>query len=653
MLATSSSSTSEDLTRSSSYSDAVAIIPSPLRNSSSGRITLLTQSAPLPNPQEIAKVASGALLHLEEEVIDEDQRMPTITVNSSSPVARRDGRKVMKTSLTVLYRFGQDSEKQKEEIEEEGISKEFIDKYNTLFGDKKQRSKAERFSKNMRKLAGLEPSVNPPDISEARVGLCLLAGLKDENLKMEALTSLEELLLQDPKTPETASNLITFACNFFNLITKKEFKTESPKTQHKIEEIYDVLLPLLQSHFELGNIGPITPELKSQLTIAAITLGKVNSKTEFEKNEYSIDIPSARLDLCQNAADPDDKSKIEALTSLDYILKHDPCTPETASRLVDLAVNYLALINRAEFQKEVMHVQIKMVEVYDALIELLQRQYINEHIGGITHELKIEFTNASRALESLNTHNDQTFKYHIRCALQGSRRLADDRQALFDYLNRGFQVVAGIVSMGVQEVDAGITRIENEMRKIDFRLKHTWYDNTLILKNLGREAFGDPRLLLEALRFIGMKTPKTIKDKGNKEEQRWEFYFTAIDILKNICLKGLTREIRLLAMNGASESPGLATLASIDTLKEYRDMDKVKRLGRPAKIDPNLLIRQRTVDSLGTVALNAVDDNVRIMAKRILSMRLVDEENPKIKEKIKSLLPSHSEAKKKKPHITT
>lgn len=632
--------------------------------------------------EDISRVSQGALTPsgsysadgLGQKLINtasgEAYPPPVLTLKSYSPPIKR-GKEVPVIEVAVRFRFGPNREKGEQRIVGEGVGPAFIDRHNKLVANEENKKKLARLSQNMQRLAGKGDPDHQLRISEARNGLCMLAQVEDDKYKYEVLNALEESLRNDPGTPETSENLTTLASNFFDLITgskskeqnageqtikRKEFKAESPVIQKKIGAIFDVLLRVLQHHHTRGYIGPIIPEIKAELTKAAIELGKVNDMSIFQGGDYSVDVPLARLQICESAAAGDFKDKLEALESLEYIIKNDPCTSTTAPRLVDFAMNYLKIINRIEFQKEMVEVQLMLVKVYDALIELLLRHYAAENISAITGDHQTEFVKAAKALENFNTNGNIDFKYHIRCALQGSRLLTSNDQNLLNIFKKTFQVVTGLASIVAQEPDAGINRIAATISTIDPKLQHTWYENVLTLRRVSGEAFEKHHRLKEMLQFIHSKITEV---KKKNKENRWEFYFTAVDMLKEICLKSNSKPIRIDAFNGADvlhdrkivHIGGLAALASLNSLEAYREMDKVKRLHRPEKKDPNIRVRQRVVESLAEIIKSAQDDNIKTMAKRILYARLKDEQSgethPEIIKVLETIIPKQPSSLKK------
>lgn len=561
---------------------------------------------------------------------------PRISLSGSSPKLNRNGEIETRQIWKVTYGSTTHAdEEDSEEIVQKGVSEEFINTYNTIFGDQSMHLQAEQLTTKMRQLAGLEDSKFPINISQARIGLCMLARLKDERLKSVALDSLLALMLNDPLSDETAENLTTFASNFFKLVTRKEYKLERPPIQSQIGVVYDYLLHILQSQYEFKRLAPITPDLKAQLTNAAIVLGKATEVSDYEGKDYTIDIPLIRLMLCSIAENPDEQTILEALNSLASLLKYDPCTLRTSELMVELATNYLSVIKLDKFEAVTPKVQLKMIAVFDSLILLLNSHFAQGHITAITKELKDNLVRISKTLRTLNTHRNTSFAYHAACALEGARQLEDDRQELFAYLKRGFQVVGGLLAIGLQEVDAGVSRVENEFRQIDIRGFGKWYDSVLMLEKLGKDAYKSSSILNETLHYIGYKTP----GKGKKHTvDRWEFFYTGAKVLRDICLNGGTHSIRMTALTGGGDnSPGLEKLLNF----EINHKGGKKELKKDSKPNSSVFVREFVIDCLVEIINTSKDNKVIINARSILESRVSEEKDPGLLNKLANLPIKH------------
>lgn len=155
------------------------------------------------------------------------------------------------------------------EVEDEDVSEEFVKNFNEHIGpEKKKEEKAKRLIAKMRILGGLnsdpadkEPHINIP---AARQGLCILAGLQNNKLKIEALDTLIRLLEKDEVSKESAENLVFLAINLTKKMDRELIQTDTLDVQVKIAKAYGVVAELIQRQYGKKHINAITKELKSQ-----------------------------------------------------------------------------------------------------------------------------------------------------------------------------------------------------------------------------------------------------------------------------------------------------------------------------------------------------------------------------------------------------
>lgn len=158
------------------------------------------------------------------------------------------------------------------------VSEDFVQRFNERIGDENNTLKAKRLMKKMRILAGLHPASTPEniDISAARMGFALLAGLNHHELKMEALNHLEYLLENDPITEASSIRLVALTIKVMNQLDRELMQTEILEVQVNSAKIYGLLAELIQRHFATKHINAITDDLRSQLLKTARALRDLN-----------------------------------------------------------------------------------------------------------------------------------------------------------------------------------------------------------------------------------------------------------------------------------------------------------------------------------------------------------------------------------------
>lgn len=151
--------------------------------------------------------------------------------------------------------------------EEEDVNEEFVKTFNTHYGNMENEEKAKRLLDKMRKLGGLSsPNLdkNAVNIISARDGLCVLAGLKKNKFKKEAISLLIRILEKDPINKDSAENLVSLAIELTKKMDPFLIQTEVLDIQIKICRAYGLVAELIQRHFSAGHINAITNELKKQ-----------------------------------------------------------------------------------------------------------------------------------------------------------------------------------------------------------------------------------------------------------------------------------------------------------------------------------------------------------------------------------------------------
>ena len=136
--------------------------------------------------------------------------------------------------------------------------------------------KARHLILKMRQLAGLDPSDLRIDIPSARLGLCLLAGLNNQEIKLLALENLLDILKKGCYTKEESIQLIGLSIKLLKLMERELIQTVDLEAQNKIAQVYSVLAETLHHHYGKKHINGITKELKNELVGSAKALGNLN-----------------------------------------------------------------------------------------------------------------------------------------------------------------------------------------------------------------------------------------------------------------------------------------------------------------------------------------------------------------------------------------
>lgn len=339
------------------------------------------------------------------------------------------------------------------------------------------------------------------------------------------------------------------------------------------------------------------------------------------KDHEKIDIPSARMGLAFLFQINDSKNKLFALESLLAILKQDKYHKPTATNLVSLAIKLLALMDRFLMQAETLQVQVKIAEVYDALTEALHNHYGKRHINLITVELSRELVKAPKGLGRLNGLADTKIKYYTDCALEGVRRLENDRQELFIFAERIYHAILGAASIYLETGDP-FEHFRLIFKDLDPRIKGTWYNAILVIKNLSKDAYTDIKKLTALQLLLGSKS----------EELNWKFTYAGVNALFDIALNGATEDIRFRAFQGIKQVgaaiPGISYFINSKELPKYRDGNAVKHLKAPKLKDPNFRIRELCAERLFELESEAPDELIRTKASQAIRRRLKEEDNP-------------------------
>lgn len=344
-------------------------------------------------------------------------------------------------------------------------------------------------------------------------------------------------------------------------------------------------------------------------------------------SHHKLNIPAARMSLCLLAQLNSYQFKTEALDALLQLILKDEIEdrPGAGDQLMNLALELLNNMNRELFQTELVDVQIRIAKIYNALTELMQRQYAKGIINGLTKELRVQFIATANALQALNTQENTELSFHIKCALEGVYRLKDDRKELIDAIEKIFHTASAIASAATEDVDACTNRLVETFKGIDLHKKSSWYSYVLILHALKKEALNDPNKLAAIQIMV----------RDNKKKLNWKFTYAAMEALNDVCTDGATEQIRRKAFEGIKQLgldfPGLASFADCTELDPYHEIfTRLVHFKSPRMKNPNIPLRKRCVEHLIELSKSDTDTLIQHKAKMILDKRLKLEKEPSI-----------------------
>jgi hypothetical protein len=358
-----------------------------------------------------------------------------------------------------------------------------------------------------------------------------------------------------------------------------------------------------------------------------------------EKDESKQNIPAARRGLAILAQVKDQKIKLEALKSLQIILERDPLTSESAEGIVALVIHFLDAMNRELIQLEVVEIQIQVAKTYSAIAELLIHQYVAENINAITDVLKAKLADATKELKALNRLNNVKLSYYAGTALEGINRLKDDKNKLFEIMQRsGHGVLAGASlaayarGMGTGQPDGGsidifARQIAAVTKGIHLYKTNDWYDEFIFLH---RTCVTTGKKHLKSLEMIQHR----VAEKHQKFN--WRFLYGSLKLLTDIVINGETEDIRERAYSGntmiSEVFPALASYAGIKSLPKTLDAAPLKYLEAPQLKDPNGILRLCCIECLALINKECPDRIIRKQALEDLKGRLAEETDLGIKE---------------------
>lgn len=281
-------------------------------------------------------------------------------------------------------------------------------------------------------------------------------------------------------------------------------------------------------------------------------------------------------------------------------------------------------MNRNLMQTETVDMQIKIAEVYNALMELIQRHYAKQHINGLTRELKRQLSETATALANLNSQEDPLLSFLVKSSLEGIKRLRDDRQQLFDALNGIGNIIAAGIMVYMGDPSSGLSHISMAMGNIDLSSPNGWYDGAFALSELSKWALSTDEIGgVYAIQHLVRDNYKTLN---------WKFTFAAIRVLNDLTMHGKTAQIRKAAFQGIKQlgCVGLASFVECRFLKKYQSFEPMIHFKRPKTKDPNLLIRKTCIKYLKNLAKSSSEASIREKAERLLSLRHRQEKNTQV-----------------------
>ena len=102
-------------------------------------------------------------------------------------------------------------------------------------------------------------------------------------------------------------------------------------------------------------------------------------------------------------------------------------------------------LDRELIQTQLIEEQIKICKAYGMVAELIQWHYGKNN--GITDELKRQLIHTLNTLEDLNTQDNIELHFAVEYALEGFKRLKDDKKELFELGERVAHFLVGVISI--------------------------------------------------------------------------------------------------------------------------------------------------------------------------------------------------------------
>lgn len=348
-----------------------------------------------------------------------------------------------------------------------------------------------------------------------------------------------------------------------------------------------------------------------------------------------LDIPAARMGFAILAGLKNYQHKMTALENLRKLLAKDEFKKETAIDLVSLAMKVMSKMDRELIQTEIIDVQIEIAKAYGAIAELLQHHYAEKHINAITKELKSQLGTTARTLEDLNRQEDVKLAFAVGFALEGIKRLRDDRKELFEILLRIYHTVMAAASVYQTDMQQAATEIDLAFKGIDINIKSSWYDGAALLHVLARDAKTNYNVLFALQKLIAEK----------HKDLNWRFLYEAINVLTDIAINGANEKIRFAAFEGLKtikqDYPGLINFKDYKGFALKPDLSPIVHFEAPKLKNHNIIIRTTCVENLILLAKQSPDFITRKRSKVTLITRLKEETDTNIKTLLRQAIPTN------------
>jgi len=342
------------------------------------------------------------------------------------------------------------------------------------------------------------------------------------------------------------------------------------------------------------------------------------------EKHITIDVPSARKNFALLASLDDLELKMAALNNLLLLLKNDQLKQETAFDLVGLGINLMKQMDRELMQTQLVDVQLKICKIYGVVTELIQRHYGKKHIGGITKELKEQLIKTAKTLEDLNTHSDPQLHFMVEYALEGVKRLRDDRKELFEIFERVFQGIVALGKLYDEDIAGFCKHLKKAFKNLNPTHKHSWYESAMIFNQLAKKADHDPAKMIMLQSYLNDMSKKS----------NWKFLYNAILKLTELSIHSSNMKVRNAAFSGqklfSEEFPGLTSFVNTTSFRRRLNLEPLIHLKSPNLKNHNIDLREISIRSLAKIAKEAPDPVIRAKARIALLQQFKEEKQSEL-----------------------
>ncbi len=351
---------------------------------------------------------------------------------------------------------------------------------------------------------------------------------------------------------------------------------------------------------------------QEKLSQAKKMIHKTRSLAGLESHSVFVDIPSARRNFFLLAQLDHQELKMAALENLILVLQMDQVSKQTAFDLLDLAIDLMKQMDRQLIQTQLIDQQIRICQAYGMVAELIQWHYGKKHIGGVTTELKKQLLLTLDTLKDLNTHEDPALSFAVSYALEGFKRLKDDRKELFELGERALYFLAGVIGAYKNGNYDFMGDLKKAFQGIDIRIKQSWYDSSSVFNSLVRFAYSNPNQLLAVQTMLN----------ESWHDLSWKFTYNALQKLAEIAIHGSTPEIRSAAFKGQHYSneklPGILNFMDCKAFRITTSRKPLVHLKPPVHKDNNVPIRFIVLQQLIRICQECPDQEIRKEAKKMV-----------------------------------